>query len=429
MARPAPQERVAARRGVMADRQIFETLDQTIRAHPDAKGDLNSTAHEGTLALSWTLTIDDLKACTYQRALKKAQKERKPLPVQAHEKSRIAKQVHARYSGLKDAALCVDCYIFFKDHSVPPQINDQMAPAFHRAFHATPLHHYFAIWRMQRPNPASGQAEFTDWYAHDATAPGADAAAASFWSETRFPPCPPAPADGNWVRPALIAGAVAGALGLAVLIGIFNEPLARLFGFATPQDRRELEIALQQLREDVAVLREQYATEVVFVEAYENEIARMRTSGGSPREIAELEHALAASQRRVDELNRQLSRAGERLAPARGTGLPACWSAADGRPAYLFEAYLDDRGIRLEFAPGAGERARREALPVHGVPLGTALSVESFTEMTRPVFAASEASQPRCRHYVILREGVHASASAYQRQREAVERHFYIYRP
>lgn len=419
----------------MADKQFFNVLDKTIRGHAKAAHDLHATAHEGTLALSWTISVADLKACTYWRELKKARKARREPgssrdgTLRSGEYNAIARRAHERFSGVEETRLAVDCYIFFKDNSVPPQINDSMAPAFHRAFHGAPLHHYFAIWRMQRPNPTTGAAEFTDWYAHEKTAASAEDAADAFWTETRFEPCPPLPSATDWTVRLLVSGAAAGVLALAVLLGLFQEPIARLFGFATPQDRRELEVALQQLREDVAVLREQYATETVFVEAYENEISRLRSSGGSPREIEELESALRVSQRRVDDLNRQLSVAGERLSPASGTGLPACWTREGGQTAYLFEAYLDERGIRLSPAPGAAARARAEALPVHAIAMDTALTPESFIEMTRPVFAASEAASPRCRHYVILREGVHGSASTYQDQREAVERHFYIYRP
>lgn len=394
---------------------------------------VTASAHDSELAVSWQVDIAYMKACTYDRlyqtAVKKAFKVHERPYLGRAERQALADEAHAGFKGVPDKPLRVDCFIYFKDHNIAPEIDPGMAPAFGRAFHGAPLHHHFAIWRMQRPNPSSGTSDFTDWYAFDDYALGQGASVERFLDATGFRPCPPESNRTNRFWRWVAGGAVAGIAAFAVLFTLFQEPLARVFGFATPADRREMEIALQQLREDVAVLREQYATEMVFVEAYENEISRMRSGGASPGEIEELNAALRTSRRRIDELGRQLSQAGERLAPASGAGLPACWTRETGQTAYLFEAYLDDRGIRLSWAPGAAERARAEALPVHGIVTDTALSTPSFTEATRPILAASEANEPRCRHYVILREGVHASASGYQRQREAVERHFYIYRP
>lgn len=391
--------------------------------------DLVTTAHAGALAVSWQIDLDYLRACTYRRETDRAMKQaRTSFDVPrwgSRERGDLAAKAHARFQGLPEKTMRVECYIFFKDDSVPPQTNDGMAPAFGRAFHDAPLHTHFAIWRMQRPNPSTGEVEFTDWYAFQGDNPRtAEAVKDTFFAETVFKACPRPPgARFPWhlVAPAAIGGAAL----LAVLAIAFSDQL----GIALPRERAELEARLDQLREDVVIIREQYRTETRFVEAYQNELVRLRESGASWREIEELERALESSQVRVDRLNRQLADAGLRLANAGGAGLPACWSDQRGRPAYLFEAYLDGRGIRLDYAEGAQARGRDEALPVHALPLGTALTIDSFLEATRPVFAAADSATPRCRHYVVLREGVHSSASEYQAQRAAVEQHFYIFRP
>lgn len=390
---------------------------------------LHTTAHGGALAVSWEIDLDYLRACTYQRALDQKRKQVRAAYDRAylgrHERGDLAEKAHARFKGFADKPLRVECYIFFKDDSVPPQTNDSMAPAFGRAFHDAPLHTHFAIWRMQRPNPSTGEIEFTDWYALKGSNPRtAEQVKEVFFKETVFAPCPAPSEEGLpwlWIMTAAVAGAVV----LGASAWLFSDQI----GIAFWSERAELEARLDQLREDVVVLREDYRTETRFVEAYENELVRLRDSGAPYHEILDLERALETSQVRVARLNHQLAEAGLRLANAGGAGLPACWSDSRGRPAYLFDAFLDARGIRLDYAERAQARVQAESLPVHALPLGTALSVESFSEATRPVFAASEAAEPRCRFYVILREGVHASATEYQAQRAAVERHFYIYRP
>ena len=106
---------------------------------------------------------------------------------------------YARYDGVKPGRYKFDCYIFYKDNSVPTNIptniNATMEPAFNQAFHQTPLHCHFAIWRMQRPNPSSSVVEYTDWYAYknDDAVSSIEEAATHFCDVVLVKPAPPRP--------------------------------------------------------------------------------------------------------------------------------------------------------------------------------------------------------------------------------------------
>lgn len=424
-----------------AFRERFDSISGTLESLPGGidnsgypKRDHHPypTAHDGTLALSWEVGLGYLRSCAYRSAIAQAQRNnRSSQSVTPTARRRMLDDAYARYDGIADGKFKVDCYIFFKDSSVPPDINPTMSPAFNKAFHDAPLHHHFAIWRMQRPNPSSKSVEFTDWYAHPAYAATLDDAARTFATEVLIDPCPARPADPkrNWQ---ISLGAIIAGIAAVLFAGfIFRESLAETFGFATPRQRIAMEEAVQQLRDDARVLQERYQSELRFVEAYQNRLNQLTASGAPRHEIEALERDLARSQQNLEQVTVQLAETGAQLEPARaGTGLAACWMTGGDEPrtAYLFDLYLDDRGITVNYAESAAPRASQDGVPVRNIPMGTPLSPQSFIEATRPVFAASEAD-PRCRHFVILREGVHASTTTYQRQRDAVEQHFYIFRP
>lgn len=424
-----------------AFRERFDSIQESLSALPGGvegsgypRRDFHPTptAHEGTLALSWEVGLGYLRACAYQSALAQAKRNLRPgQSLLASQKRQILEDSYGRYDGISEGNYKVDCYIFFKDSSVPPEINPTMAPAFNKAFHDAPLHHHFAIWRMQRPNPSSKTAEFTDWYAYPAYAATLEDAARTFAESVLIDPAPQRPVSPDRNRVHILYG-VLGALAL-LTVGVlaFIEPIAERLGFATPRQRAEMELALEQLRDDARVLQERYRSELRFLEAYENRLSQLRTTGAPRDQIVALEQNLAQTQQNLEEVTQQMAETGIQLEPARrGTGLAACWMTSGDSPrtAYLFDLYLDDRGITIEFADNAQSRAIEDGVPVRNIPFGRPISPDRFLEVTSPVFAASEAD-PRCRHFVIIREGVHSSATEYQQQRSAVEQHFYIFRP
>ncbi|WP_270374350.1 hypothetical protein [Marinicauda sp. Alg238-R41] len=411
----------------MADRlQHFESLGQTIartaerRAREDSDAccprEIAYTAHPNALALSWQVGLDYLRACTYQtsraQVLKGKTAAQEPPALNEGEENRLAAQSRARFSGLSDRPMRVDCYIFFKDGSDAPDINEGMRHAFLRAFHGAPLHTHFAIWRMQRPNPATGTLEFSEWCAYERAFPPMEEVHDVFFEAVSFGRCPAEPSAAEPSRETRSARGWRRWIGVVVAVWLIGVAVLALAGYAMwsggmPLDRWGLggygSGAQDRLREDAAVLNREYRGELAYYYDYQRERARLVEEDAPPREIAQLDRAIALSRDRLDALARLLGEAGLELAryPAHHP-LPDCWQVgAGGGPAHLFEARMNAGALRLDYAsPGARMRAMQEGLPVHDLDLDRVWRRNGLIEFGTPFLAVGESRTPACRYTI-----------------------------
>lgn len=89
---------------------------------------------------------------------------------------------------------------------------------------------------------------------------------------------------------------------------------------------------------------------------------------------------------------------------ARGYGKPPCWTNPDGEIEYMFEVFIRSDGVRVEKAWPARRSSEAEQIPaIQATVAAREMTLPQFKELTAPIFQASKAASPECRHYVILR--------------------------
>lgn len=378
--------------------------------------DLAYTAHPGTLALSWTVDLDYLKACAYRTGLRAEQKRYRTGSLGAHRKRQIREAAEARYKGVPDTTVQVDCYIFYKDHSLPPEINENMAPAFNRAFHGAPLHHHFAIWRMQRPNPARPDAlEFTDWYTYDDYALDHEVEDAFFKAVTFD--TPPA-VTGNRVLNGLGRAGAPLLLIAIIAAGLYASWVWLGESLASPGEGD----GPDRIERDIAILARDHREDLGRVREYEAALDRLEGEAGSAERVGALEAALDHSRARLDAQTRLLAVAAGRLEGKTARGLPPCWPGEDGQagPA-LLEISSGPDGLVARLPENARTRAAAEGWPLAGLETGQALTREELLRATAPVYAVSVGGERPCAHRIRLDREAGASLRAALAHRFRVE--------
>lgn len=88
----------------------------------------------------------------------------------------------------------------------------------------------------------------------------------------------------------------------------------------------------------------------------------------------------------------------------KGYGLPPCWVDENDQIEYMFDVTIHADGVRVNGVWPPRREQEVAAMPaVNETAAVRSMDLPKFKELTAPIFRASKAANPECRHYVILR--------------------------
>lgn len=388
------------------------------------------------LAISWRGSDRFWKALAWQKKLAAFEKARSALPADSRpdrnvELKTAARALNDRFLPKHAGPYAMELFVFYKTSNLAPAALVQMAPGCVQAFIEAPLHTYFLIGRHQAAVDKGEKLQFTG-FAADRDTPRDAAGLCALVLKKIFPKEPPVvePDEPRRCWPCYLLGGLALALIVAAAC-VLVVPSWRDWAF------RQLDIGrqsqLDELGGEVAALRARYDS----LEAEVDELTQDLPPDG-PVDQAGNAAQVASIELELDALAARLAAHGHPVAD-RGVplGLAPCLpvvstgSANGGAPGYLLDLTLSAEGIGVAEPRGVYAWSTEDRLdPDFPTALqlpGRTLSSAEFDAFAAPI--SQQARRANCAHYVLLREGEGGGRASYIGQRNAVERHFYIYRP
>ncbi len=372
------------------------------------------SAHREFLTLSWLGDLDYWRA----RAVDQEAGRLRNLPQnEGASTARLQRlslaTVLERYAHKRERNYALERVVFFKTSNLIPETLEKMAPDCVPEYREAPFHRHIVLARCEKAVDKGCEPEFTRWRVQPGFHRLAGVVVNSLIREI-FPTPLLKRRRGGWLWPLCIALLVAV---LAAAIALLTVPELRE-RFLPQTDRIE--------RPELEGLRAQLA-------------AMVETDLALREEMAAGSLADAGTEQRLGELDREITELWARLAalPMSGAQMDRVGEAAclpvrhEGNrvfPTFLYAITLD-RGATLSLRPLAeGLEAARllgfAELPAQPV---LELGISEFESLMRPT--SVEAQARSCRHFVLLIENDPQDAQRYIARREAVERHFYVFRP
>jgi len=148
-------------------------------------------------------------------------------------------------------------------------------------------------------------------------------------------------------------------------------------------------------------------------------------SGQSPADLV----AGATCQKDLQQCQASNQGLGQQLARAQGT-LPSCWlDGMTGKTQFIFTAVLKDNGIYLYDNKVPGRETDQAKLPISPLAFDRAYQSGEFIRAGQPLFHWSDAQDPKCRFYVLLKDQTGNDKQTYQTLKErGVEQVFFTLR-
>lgn len=108
-----------------------------------------------------------------------------------------------------------------------------------------------------------------------------------------------------------------------------------------------------------------------------------------------------------------------------GWGTPPCWATPDGKAEFIYNVYLEDKGLIIRENYLANRENEMNSLPIADIPLDSPLSAEDFLKVTKPLYQWGQ--KHSCNFFVNMYDDMEsASREIYKSLRKSVEGHFYI---
>ena len=431
---------------------LKEQLDQAVqtrlaKGYWDSGRDVDVSAHDEFLAISWRGKVSYWAARAWDRKLRQLDKVRSSLPEGARvdrekQLDDAAKDIRDRFQHRHDGPYALESFVFFKTSNIAPPSLVHMASHCVEAFQQAPLHTHFVIHRFQGVVDKGEALRFCGFEAERKT-PRDPADLCKGLIEQIFPKearvYKDSPPPGC---PLCVFLAALGILLTLILVGVFAYPDSRsaaldwlgiaktdeLDGFSDRLDALEARyqaLELEAQRPGVVAASGPDVTAGAALDQPDPERGdSAETRGQILAELAELRQALADAGRPVPDRDLPL-------------GLPPCLpvvatgSPHGGAPGYLYAITLGRAGITVSEPTGvhalsAEDRADPD-FPTTLPQASSPLPIPVFEALVAPVSARAAAAG--CAHYVLLSEDETSGWAGYIAQREAVERHFYVYRP
>lgn len=373
------------------------------------------SAHREFLTLSWLGDLDYWRSLAIDREAARLHKRPEYKHASKGRLRRIArKDVLDRFAHRQERLHAVERMVFFKTCDLIPEALEKMAPDCVAGYREAPLHRHVVLERWQAPTDKGTELEFSRWRLQPAFHRSAAAVVASLLADifpTRLPDPRPGPPWWWWLVAVLVS-----VLLLAGYLACNPEISARLSttSVVTENDRRDQELAdlrsqMEQLLNEQALAGEHLDAEArAHLLRLESELtalsARLAALASLQASETSFDHVGAAACLPV-------RREGDRVFPT-----------------FLYAITLD-RDATLSLRPLAEglQAARERGFTTMPEQAASRLDIAAFEALVRPV--SEEARSRSCRHFVLLIENDPQDAGRYIARREAVERHFYVFRP
>lgn len=375
------------------------------------------TAHRDFLTVSWLGNLDYWRALALEKETERLRKTEQYKSV-AKDRLRLLgfENIRPRFAHKQAREYAVERVVFYKTSNLVPESLEKFAPDCAAGFREAPLHRHVVLARYQPAADEGGELAFVHWRIQPAFHRNSSDLVARLLEEIFPPALPELARKPRWWWRLVIAAAVSGLLVLSGYLALepgVRDALAAVFGPGGDAQRdTELDLLRSQL--------EQRLDEQESARGREGAASEARLAG-LESEISNLSERLAAlTSLRTSDLH--LDRVGAAAC------LPVRYEGHRAFPTYIYAITLDqDAGISLRALPDGLASARAAGYPtISGNSTGQ-LGIAEFESLVRPL--SDEARNRSCRHFALLIENDPQDAGRYIAQREAIERHFYVFRP
>ncbi|WP_417483595.1 hypothetical protein [Maricaulis salignorans] len=372
------------------------------------------SAHRDFLTLSWLGDLDYWRSHAVDAEVRRRRKLPENKGVSEERLRRLSLPlILKRHAHKQERAYALERVVFFKTANLVPETLEKMAPDCVPGYREAPLHRHIVLARCEKAVDKGGEPEFTRWRVQTKFHRLASDVIKSL-SDEIFPKPLPERRKRRWIWLVCLAILVA-ALGAATAVLTVPELKTRFLPHPLHVDRDELESLRTQLAEMVEVdqaLRDQIA-------------AGRQVDAETATRLTELDQEIAALWARLAALpvpGTQMDRIGQAAC------LPVRHEGDRAFPTFLYAITLDrDASLSLRPLADGVEMARNRGFTEMPEQPASQLGIAAFETLVRPT--SNEARARSCRHFVLLIENDPQDAGRYIARREAVERHFYVFRP
>ena len=375
------------------------------------------TAHEDHLSISWLRTSEDWVCIKYKKDVDAANKAlpRNEALSKAGLAGFLSQHRELFVQSNKSVRFRIERYVFYKTSPAVPNGLAEMAPDCAELYRKAPLHHYFVIGRCENPDNGKRPDAFSAWSVIGSPAPGMADLLTKLLGEIR----PPLILELfytdtlRWwcaVMKFVTFLVVVMAISFAFVSWRYPDLRDDFYRWAGIAPNARIEAVQLDMNTARSTLSDR-------ISALESDVEQSSFEAETSRQAAVIDELV--SEEYVEEVSGGLS-------------VEACLPVNRDNdrfiPTYLYVITLLPGGhVNLtSLAQGmTSSHALGFVEPVAIIREG--MSVEAFESLVTPV--SEEARSRDCRHFVLLMENDPADASRYIAQRDAVERHFYIYRP
>lgn len=377
---------------------------------------VDASAHREFLTLSWLGDLDYWRSrAVDQEADRLANMpQSKGVPKARLWRLSLA-TVLERYAHKRERNYALERVVFFKTSNLIPETLEKMAPDCVPDYREAPFHRHIVLARSEKAVDIGGEPEFTRWRVQPKFHRLASDVVKSLIREIFPTSLPKRRKRWPWWLSIIVFTLLASLIAAAAALVTLPELRDRLLPPSDHVARSELQSLRDQLAsmgEADQALREQLA-------------AGSLADAGTEQRLGELDHE-------ITELWARLAALPVSDAQMDSIDQPACLPVRhEGDrvfPTFLYAITLD-RDVTLSLRPLAEgvEAARLRGFTDLPDEPAFALGILEFETLVRP--ASLEAENRSCRHFVLLIENDPQDAQRYIARREAVERHFYVFRP
>ena len=398
-------------------------LDLGIRRHgasltPDREARV--FGHEGFLTLSWQGDLDYWRRIDLDCRVQEQRKAPGNGNVSRAKLRRLnIEPVRKHYADKRKLLYIFERVVFFKTSHLIPKTLQKLTTECDDAYREAPLHRYVVVERCQKPADKGAEPVFGCWQIQPVFHLGGDETATALLAEIY----PKTVQDRLnpvflWLIAVALTAVLVSGIALARHAPALEQRVLSFIGRLDPA--REAELAgLERLRARLAQMEETYQTLRENVEAGRvGEAATATRLAGLDLEISGLWERLAA----LPLSGPAMDRVGEAAC------LPVRHEGDRVFPTFLYAITLDrDATLSLRPLVDGMESARDHGFTAVPDQASFQLEIPAFESLVSST--SSEAQARSCRHYVLLIENDPQDAGRYIAGREAVERHFYVFRP
>lgn len=400
-------------------KELKVQLDQEVQDQTSQRKihrSVDASAHREFLTLSWVGDLDYWRSRAVDQEVDRLAKipQGKDVPKARLRRLSLA-TVLERYAHKRERNYALERVVFFKTSNLIPETLEKMAPDCVPEYREAPFHRHIVLARSEKAVDKGCEPEFSRWRVQPKFHRLASDVIKSLIREIFPTPLPKRRKRWAWwlwiIGFTVFASLVAAA---AVLVAVpeLRPHFLQSKEHIDPDEWARLQARLALMAATDQALRDQLATgELADAEAE-------RRLGVLDDEVAELWARLAA----LPVPGAQMDRVGGAAC------LPVRHEGDRVFPTFLYAITLDrDDTVSLRPLADGLEAARLRGFTDLPDQPAFQLGIAAFDSLVRPVSAEAQARS--CRHFVLLIENDPQDAQRYIARREAVERHFYVFRP